>query len=110
MTNNDGFWVKYWMEYGRGSTTKEETYEFLKYSDGNTEEDKKNEGYLKILAQDWCQRDHMGWSFDSYHYGFEVVEKPPNKWIQKEFARLTAEIRKMEDVRTRIGREITVEE
>lgn len=85
--NKDGFWVKYWMEYGRGSTTRTETYEFLKYADGYTEEDKKNEDFLKILAQEWCQKDHMGWSFDSYHYGFEVVEKPPEEWISDELIR-----------------------
>ncbi len=82
--SNKGFWVRFWMEYGRGSTTKEETYEFLKYADSYTEKEKKDDEFLRLLAQEWCQQDHMGWSFDSYHYGFEVVEKPPIEWLVKE--------------------------
>ncbi len=93
--SDKGFWVRFWMEYGRGSTTKEETYEFLKYTDGYTEEDKKDESFLKTLAQEWCQQDHMGWSFDSYHYGFEVIEKPSQEWMMKELEQIKEEMEKL---------------
>lgn len=95
MVNKDGFWVRYWMECGRGSSKTIETYEFLQYDDGYTEEDKKNESFLKTLAHDWCQQDHMGWSFDSYHYGFEVVETPSKEWMIKELEQITEKMEKL---------------
>lgn len=81
----EGFWVLFWMEYGRGHTVREETYVFLKYKDGYTE---KEEEILKSEANDWCQYDKKGCDRDRYKYGFEIVSKPPNIWLENELKRL----------------------
>lgn len=80
----EGFWVRFWMEYGHGHK-KDETYEFLKYEDGFTEKDGEN---LKLLAEDWCRYDQRGCDIERYSYGFEVVSKPPEYWLKEELERL----------------------
>ena len=81
----EGFWALFWMEYGRGHTERKETYVFVKYEDDISE---KDEEYLKSLVHDWCQYDNRGCNHDSYHYGFDIVPKPPNAWLEKELKKL----------------------
>jgi len=81
----EGFWVLYWMESGRGHTVREETYVFLKYEDGYSE---KDEEILRMEVRDWCQYEKHGCDRDRYNYGFEVVPKPTNVWLEKELLRL----------------------
>lgn len=81
----EGFWVLFWMEYGRGHTTREETYVFLKYEDGYAEKDEEN---LRSEVSDWCQYDKQGCDRDRYKYGFEIVPKPPNAWLEEELKKL----------------------
>ena len=80
----EGFWVLFWMEYGRGHTVRKETYVFLKYKDGYSE-DKED---LRSLAENWCQYDKQGCDLDRYNYGFEIVPKPPNTWLEEELKKL----------------------
>jgi hypothetical protein len=55
----EGFWVLFWMESGRGHTVR-----------------------------DLCQYDKKGCNLDRYDYGFEVVAKPPNTWLENELKKL----------------------
>ena len=94
----EGFWVLFWMESGRGHTVRDETYEFLKYEDGYSE---KDEEILRSEAGDWCQYDKKGCNLDRYNYGFEIVPKPPNDWLEKELKKLGSkreEIIRQEDL------------
>jgi hypothetical protein len=81
----EGFWIRFWIEYGRGHIKKDETYKFIKYEDGYTEKDEES---LKLLAEDWCQYDKRGCDIERYSYGFEVVSKPPGCWLKEELERL----------------------
>jgi uncharacterized protein YecA (UPF0149 family) len=84
----EGFWALFWMESGRGHTVREETYVFLKYEDGYSE---KDEEILRSEVRDWCQYDKKGCNLDRYDYGFEVVAKPPNTWLEKRLEKLRSE-------------------
>ena len=81
----EGFWVLFWMEYGRGHTTREETYVFLEYEDGYSE---KDEEILRSEVGDWCQYVKRGCNLDRYNYGFAIVPKPPTAWLENELKKL----------------------
>lgn len=83
----EGFWVLFWMESGRGHTVRDETYVFLNYK-GYEEKDDES---LRSLVHDWCQYEKGGCDLDRYSYGFDVVLKPPNDWLEKELKRLRDE-------------------
>lgn len=87
---NAGFWVRLWMEYGKGHTKTKDTYTYLKYEDGYTKED---EEFLRSLAHDWAQYDEMGFNLDRYSYGFEIVARPPDDWLEKELKSVIEEIK-----------------
>lgn len=80
----EGFWVLFWMESGRGHTVRDETYVFLRYEDGYSEDEED----LRSLANDWCKYDKEGCDLDRYKYGFDIVQKPPNSWLEKELKKL----------------------
>lgn len=80
----EGFWVLLWMESGRCHTIRDETYVFLRYEDGYSEDEED----LRSLAHDWCQYDKEGCDLDRYDYGFDIVSKPPDVWLEKELKEL----------------------
>ncbi len=84
MKLKEGFWIRFWMEYGRGHK-KDETYIFLKYEDGFIEKDEES---LRLLAEEWCQHDKGGCDIERYSYGFELISKPPECWLKEELKRL----------------------
>lgn len=84
----EGFWVRFWMESGRGHSVIEDTYEYLLYEDGYS---KKDTEALGGLAYDWAYYDQDGRDLMRFTSGFEIVEKPPICWLQKELKRLREE-------------------
>lgn len=85
----DGFWVR--MFLGKGESPEAETYEFFKFSDGYTEEDKKDDEMLRRHTEKWAQNDMQCWGRERFRYGFEVVIVPPSCWLQEELIRLGGE-------------------
>lgn len=83
---SDGFWLR--MFIGDDKSPKEETYEFFKYSDGYTEEDKKDDEQLREHTLNWAENDMCCWGRERFRYGFEVVIVPPSCWLQEELIRL----------------------
>ena len=81
----EGFWVRLWMTYGKGNGKTEETYQFLTYENGFDEKDET----LKSVAEYWAENDMRGYSRERYRYGFDVVSKPPNIWLENELKRLS---------------------
>ncbi len=89
MTKKEGFWVRLFIEYGRGHTVTEETYVYLTHEAGY---DEKDEESLRLEAENWANHDNRGYALDRYKYGFEIVPKPPKEWLEKELDRLEEEI------------------
>jgi hypothetical protein len=103
--NEDGFWVRLWMESGRGHSIVEETYEFFKFSDGYTEEDKKDHEMLSEHAYDWAGNEKGGFdSFDMMRFesGYEVVIVPLSYWLQEELIRLMDKQKLLEEQKNRV--------
>lgn len=94
MSQKEGFWVRLWMERERSFKT-EDTYEYLTYEDGYNE---KNEDSLKSIAEDWARNAMRGYNSEYYRYDYEIVDKPPIEWLEKELVRLR---RKQESLMTR---------
>jgi len=76
-----GFWVRFWMESGRGHSTINETFIFIKYEDGFTKEDKN---IFEENAYNWAGHDMGGFDMMRFISGYEFVERPPIKWLSKE--------------------------
>ncbi len=80
-----GFWMRMWMEWGRGHSTVEEDYRFLLFEDGY---EKKDEDSLKAFVQEWADYDKRGVDREYYRYGYDIVDNPPMEWFDKELKRL----------------------
>lgn len=80
--NKEGYWVKYW--YSRGHSDEQtKTYQFMRYSDGFTDEDKDDEELWEQESEAWAVSKGC-WSAQSFKYGFEIVDSPPKEWLQSE--------------------------
>lgn len=103
----EGFWVKFWMEHGRGHTVRDETYIFLEYKEGYKETDDE---LLKMMAHDWCQYENRGYNCERYHYGFDVVERPPAEWLEKELKKLGKKRENIENMEKLIKSELGMDQ
>ncbi len=87
--NKEGFWVKYWMESGRGHPTIDETYIFYKYKDGYIE---KDTDIFSDDAYSWAGHDMGGFDMIRFKSDYKVVEKPSVDWIVDELIRTYEEM------------------
>lgn len=80
-----GFWVKFTMYTGQDRKSPSKIgYSFYSYSDGYTEEDKKDDELWSGEAELWSQYDGQGWSYRAYEYGYEIMDSPPKEWLEKQ--------------------------
>jgi len=90
--DKDGFWVKYWMESGRGHSIIHETYIFYKYEDGYTE---KDTDIFSDDAYNWAGYDLGGFEMMRFESEATIVEKPSDDWISDELIRSHEKVAKL---------------
>lgn len=83
LDSDDTRWVRFWRTW-RGTSKKSETYQRL----SDIGSDEKEE--LRECAEEWGTR--QGPASSEFSYGFEIVDKPPKKWITDRIERLQDEI------------------
>lgn len=81
----EGFWVKFWMESGRGHSKIDETYVYYRYEEEYTEKDRE---IFEDEAYRWAGHDMGGFNMMRFKSGSEVVVKPPNAWLEDKLKRL----------------------
>jgi hypothetical protein len=63
-------WYRFWKDvHGHLSCEK-----YCQFSDEYSEDD------IKRCCEEWAENDDSG-HYAGYTYGFEIVEKPPKKWL-----------------------------
>lgn len=97
----DGFWVRLWMESGRGNPKIDQTYVYYKYIDGYTEKD----GF-SADAYDWAGYDMGGFEMMRFTSGFEIIMKPPTCWLKKRLKEIEDEKKNINEEETRIKKEL----
>lgn len=69
-------WVRFWRKFRTGRTI--DTYVRLSHIGFG------DKTALKNAAEDWA--DEQGAPGYDFEYGFEIVDQPPEEWIDKEIA------------------------